>query len=177
MSRWFIAKPQAGQQIEAIPSVLSAELQGHRDEVLEVIIDPDALNAYRISVDELVLVLQRNNRLIPAGNVDLDSGRFAVKVPAVVERAEEVLELPVRSNNEGVVTLRDVGVDRMETAPVTPATGNNTISISVTKRLTLTPLMRWMRFSRWSKRHSRRLVVRMIHRKIRQSSPRGSSRV
>ena len=31
-----------------------------------VIIDPDALNAYRISVDELVLVLQRNNRLIRA---------------------------------------------------------------------------------------------------------------
>ena len=73
------------QQIEAIPSVLSAELQGHRDEVLEVIIDPDALNAYRISVEELVVVLQRNNRLIPAGTVDLDSGRFAVKVPAVVE--------------------------------------------------------------------------------------------
>ena len=96
------------QQIETIPAVLSAELQGHRDEVLEVIIDPDALNAYRISVEELVVVLQRNNRLIPAGTVDLDSGRFAVKVPAVVERADEVLELPVRSNNEGVVTLRDV---------------------------------------------------------------------
>ncbi|GIR72048.1 MAG: hypothetical protein CM15mP74_32990 [Halieaceae bacterium] len=61
------------QQIETIPSVLSAELQGHRDEVLEVIIDPDALNAYRISVEELVVVLQRNNRLIPAGTVDLDA--------------------------------------------------------------------------------------------------------
>ena len=41
------------QQIETIPAVLSAELPGHRDEVLEVIIDPDALNAYRISVEEL----------------------------------------------------------------------------------------------------------------------------
>ena len=59
------------QQIEAIPAVLSADLQGHRDEVLEVIIDPDALNAYQISVEELVVVLQRNNRLIPAGAVTL----------------------------------------------------------------------------------------------------------
>ena len=125
------------QQIEAIPSVLSAELQGHRDEVLEVTIDPDALNAYRISVEELVLVLQRNNRLIPAGTVDLDSGRFAVKVPAVVERAEEVLELPVRSNNEGVVTLRDVArVDRTfkDRTSYARYNGNETISISVTKR-------------------------------------------
>jgi len=125
------------QQIEAIPSVLSAELQGHRDEVLEVIIDPDALNAYRISVDELVLVLQRNNRLIPAGTVDLNSGRFAVKVPAVVERAEEVLQLPVRSNNEGVVTLRDVAsVDRTfkDRTSYARYNGDETISISVTKR-------------------------------------------
>ena len=125
------------QQIEAIPAVLSADLQGHRDEVLEVIIDPDALNAYQISVEELVVVLQRNNRLIPAGAVDLDSGRFAVKVPAVVERAEEVLELPVRSNNEGVVTLRDVAwVDRTfkDRTSYARYNGQETISISVTKR-------------------------------------------
>ncbi|MEL0259622.1 MAG: efflux RND transporter permease subunit [Halieaceae bacterium] len=125
------------QQIETIPSVLSAELQGHRDEVLEVIIDPDALNAYRISVEELVVVLQRNNRLIPAGTVDLDSGRFAVKVPAVVERADEVLELPVRSNNEGVVTLRDVArVNRTfkDRTSYARYNGQETISIGVTKR-------------------------------------------
>ncbi len=125
------------QQIETIPAVLSAELQGHRDEVLEVIIDPDALNAYRISVEELVVVLQRNNRLIPAGAVDLDGGRFAVKVPAVVERASEVLELPVRSNNEGVVTLRDVArVDRTfkDRTSYARYNGQETISIGVTKR-------------------------------------------
>ena len=125
------------QQIETIPAVLSAELQGHRDEVLEVIIDPDALNAYRISVEELVVVLQRNNRLIPAGTVDLDSGRFAVKVPAVVERADEVLELPVRSNNEGVVTLRDVArVNRTfkDRTSYARYNGQETISIGVTKR-------------------------------------------
>ena len=34
------------EQIETVPEVLSAELQGHREEVLEVVIDPDALNAY-----------------------------------------------------------------------------------------------------------------------------------
>ena len=125
------------QQIETIPAVLSADLQGHRDEVLEVIIDPDALNAYRISVEELVVVLQRNNRLIPAGTVDLDSGRFAVKVPAVVERADEVLELPVRSNNEGVVTLRDVArVNRTfkDRTSYARYNGQETISIGVTKR-------------------------------------------
>ena len=125
------------QEIETIPSVLSADLQGHRDEVLEVIIDPDALNTYRVSVEELLVILQRNNRLIPAGTMELDSGRFAVKVPAVVERAEEVLELPIRSSSEGVVTLRDVArVDRTfkDRTSYARYNGQETISIGVTKR-------------------------------------------
>lgn len=133
----YRAALRLSQQIETIPAVLSAELQGHRDEVLEVIIDPDALNAYRISVEELVVVLQRNNRLIPAGTVDLDGGRFAVKVPAVVERADEVLELPVRSTNEGVVTLRDVArVNRTfkDRTSYARYNGQDAISIGVTKR-------------------------------------------
>jgi len=133
----YRAALRLSQQIETIPAVLSADLQGHRDEVLEVIIDPNALNTYRISVEELVVVLQRNNRLIPAGTVDLDNGRFAVKVPAVVERADEVLELPVRSTNEGVVTLRDVArVNRTfkDRTSYARYNGQDTISIGVTKR-------------------------------------------
>ena len=71
-------------EIETIPSVLSADMQGHREELLEVVIDPEALNSYRISSEELLGTLQRNNRLIPAGSLDSGSGRFSVKVPAVV---------------------------------------------------------------------------------------------
>ena len=125
------------QQIETIPAVLSADLQGQRDEVLEVIIDPDALNAYQIAVEELLLILQRNNRLIPAGTMNLESGRFAVKVPAVVERADEVLELPIRSTNDSVVTLRDVArVNRTfkDRTSYARYNGQETISIGVTKR-------------------------------------------
>ena len=125
------------QQIETIPAVLSADLQGHRDEVLEIIINPDALNAYQIAVEELLVILQRNNRLIPAGTMDLENGRFAVKVPAVVERAEEVLELPIRSTTDSVVTLKDVArVSRTfkDRTSYARYNGQEAISISVTKR-------------------------------------------
>jgi len=94
--------------IEAIPSVLSADLQGHREEVLEVLIDPQALEAYRISSESLINLLQRNNRLIPAGSIDTGRGRFSVKVPSVVEEASDVMGLPLVSNGDAVVTLGDV---------------------------------------------------------------------
>jgi len=125
------------KQIETVPAVLSADLQGHREEVLEVIIDPDALNAYRISAEELVAILQRNNRLIPAGTMDLENGRFAVKVPAVVERADDVLALPLRSSLDSVVTLQDVATVRRtfkDRSSFARYNGQKTISISVKKR-------------------------------------------
>ena len=95
-------------ELETIPSVLAADLQGDREELLEVIIDPSALKAYSISSEELINTLLRNNRLIPAGSIDTGQGRFSVKVPSVVEKASDVLGLPVRTEGDTVVTLNDV---------------------------------------------------------------------
>ena len=123
--------------IESIPSVLSANLQGQREELLEVIINEDALHAYRISTEELINILRRNNRLIPAGSLDLGQGRFSVKVPAVVEKASDLLAIPIRSEGDRVVTLQDVASvhrtfkDRTSYARFN---GRQTISIEVKKR-------------------------------------------
>ena len=104
----YIAAMSLRDELETIPSVLAANLQGHREELLEVIIDPSALKAYRISSEELINTLLRNNRLIPAGSIDTGQGRFSVKVPSVVEKASDVLGLPVRTEGDTVVTLNDV---------------------------------------------------------------------
>ena len=123
--------------IESVPSILAADMQGHREELLEVIIDPDALNAYRISSEELLSTLQRNNRLIPAGSIDTGRGRFSVKVPAVVERAEDVLDLPIRFSGDKVVTLKDVASVRRtfkDRTSFARYNGSEAISIAVTKR-------------------------------------------
>ncbi|MEO0436244.1 MAG: efflux RND transporter permease subunit, partial [Pseudomonadota bacterium] len=95
-------------EIETIPTVLSATLAGEREEVLEVLIDPQALEAYNISSETLIRTLQRNNQLIPAGSVDTGQGRFAVKVPSVVETAKDVMDLPIQVSGDSVVTLADV---------------------------------------------------------------------
>lgn len=123
--------------IETIPSVLKAELRGQREEVLEVIIDPQALDAYRISSEALANTLRRNNVLIPAGSVDTGSGRFSVKVPSVVETANDVLDLPIRVSGDAVVTLSDVARIRRtfkDRTGYARFNGENTISVEVQKR-------------------------------------------
>jgi multidrug efflux pump len=124
-------------EIEAIPTVLAANLSGQREELLEVVIDPNQLEAYRVSSEELLNTLMRNNRLIPAGSLDTGEGRFAVKVPSIIEEAQDVFDLPIRASGDTVVTLSDVATvkrtfkDRTSYARIN---GQETISLSLVKR-------------------------------------------
>jgi len=124
-------------EIESLPNVLDAELQGHREEVLEIIIDPVVLEYYQISGEELISTLARNNRLVPAGSIDTGEGRFSVKVPSVIETASDLYDLPVKTGGDAVVTVGDVASlrrafkDRSRFARVN---GQRTISVNVIKR-------------------------------------------
>jgi len=124
-------------EIEALPGVLEAELRGHREELLEAVINPTALESYRISSEELIDTIVRNNRLIPAGSLDTGEGRFAVKVPSIIEEARDVFDLPIRANGDTVVTLEDVATvrrtfkDRTNYARVN---GRDALSLEVKQR-------------------------------------------
>jgi len=95
-------------RVEGLPGVLEADIGGDREEVLEVIIDPVKLESYKISNAELASAVVSNNKLVAAGSMDTGKGRFAIKVPGLYKTASDVLDIPVKVNNEGVVTLRDV---------------------------------------------------------------------
>ena len=88
-------------EIEELPEVMDAQLQGNREEVLEAVIDPVALESYRISGEELINIILRNNRLIPAGNIDTGEGRFSIKVPAIIEDVSDIVDLPLKVMETG----------------------------------------------------------------------------
>ncbi|MAA97715.1 MAG: transporter [Stappia sp.] len=124
-------------QIEAVSTVLEAELSGHREELLEVVIDSMKLESYQVTQQELLTSLSQNNRLVAAGSLDTGHGRFNVKVPGLVETAEDVYSLPIKQNGEGVVTLADIAeVHRTFKDPssFTRVNGHPAISINVVKR-------------------------------------------
>jgi len=125
-------------EIEAIPSVLEANLAGHREELLEVVIDTLRLESYDISQDELIAAVTLNNRLVPAGFLDSGEARFNVKVPGLFKTARDVLGLPVKVKGDGVVTLGDVADIRRTFKDPTSYTrfnGRPAIAVAVIKRL------------------------------------------
>jgi multidrug efflux pump len=96
------------RELEAKPTILSADLSGAREEVLEIEIEPSRLEGYDITYEEILAAVSGNNSLIAAGNLDTGSGRFQVKVPGLIENADDLLNLPVRASGDKVVRLRDV---------------------------------------------------------------------
>ncbi|AVO36379.1 efflux RND transporter permease subunit [Pukyongiella litopenaei] len=124
-------------EIETLDSVLEAGIAGSRDEMLEVIIDPLRLESYNVTALELINVVQNNNQLIAAGEVETAQGTFAVKIPSSFDDPLDVYDLPVKTNGDRVVTLGDLAQinftfeDRVGTARFN---GEKTVALQVVKR-------------------------------------------
>ncbi|HJN49841.1 MAG: efflux RND transporter permease subunit [Pseudomonadales bacterium] len=124
-------------ELEGIPDVLTARLQGHREELLEAVINPAQLEQYGITNVELIRAVSNNNRLIAAGALDTGRGSFSVKVPGLIESRRDVLNLPLKATDDGVVTLSDVTRIRRTFKDVvnhTRANGAPAISLEISKR-------------------------------------------
>ncbi|MEL6566599.1 MAG: efflux RND transporter permease subunit [Pseudomonadota bacterium] len=123
--------------LEALDAVLEASLVGSRDEMVEVVIDPLRLEAYNVTASELIGVVQNNNQLIAAGEIETDQGAFAVKIPSSFDNVRDVYDLPVKINGDRVVTLGDLArinltfEDRTSTARFN---GDDTVALQVVKR-------------------------------------------
>ena len=125
------------REIEGLTDVLEAKLAGHREEVVEAIIDPSRLEHYNITSDQLVNAILGNNLLVPAGQIDTGTGRFSVKVPGLIETYQDVYGIPIKSTPEGVVTLGQItDIRRTFKDPDTFTTVNNkrAILLEVDKR-------------------------------------------
>ncbi len=128
---------QLRDELEAIPGVLSADIGGDREELLEVIVDPVALESYNLNYADLISYVSRNNRLVAAGALDSGQGRFSVKVPGVIEDLQDILTLPVKTDGLKTVTFQDVAnIRRTFKDPTSFArlNGENSIALEITKR-------------------------------------------
>ena len=54
--------------IESIAGVLEVDMRGDREEVLEVVVDPLAMESYGLKQEDLYNLVARNNRLVAAGS-------------------------------------------------------------------------------------------------------------
>ncbi len=131
------AAKELQKKIEDVSGVLEANLQGSRDEMVEVIIDPAKLSSYNLQLDQMIGGVRANNQLVAAGTLEGSEGKYAVKVPALIETVEDVANLPIAANGNAVVRARDLATIRStfeDEKSKARLNGKRAVAIEVSKR-------------------------------------------
>ena len=125
------------EKLEALPGVLEVNLVGTREELMEVVVDPLAMESYGLDQAQIIQFVNRNNRLVAAGALHATEGRFPVKVPGVFESADDVLNMPIKAVGERVVHFKDIAQVRRtykDAESVARLNGTPALAIEVIQR-------------------------------------------
>lgn len=106
-TRTTIAK-DLQEKLEGLQGVLEVDLIGDREELMEIIVDPLAMESYGLDQAQIISFISRNNRLVAAGAMQSSEGRFPVKVPGVFDNAADVLNMPIKAVGDRVVHFKDI---------------------------------------------------------------------
>lgn len=124
-------------RLESLSPILEARLTGHRDEMVEVIVEPSKLESYNITAGELIGAVRNNNLLIAAGDIKTPQGEFSVKIPSSFNSPSDLYGLPIKASGDRIVTLQDLADIRLRFEDPTGFArfnGKPTIALQIIKR-------------------------------------------
>src|SRR5690606_31214041 len=113
-------------------------LQGARDDLVEVIIDPVKLSSYGLRLDQMIQGVGASNSLVAAGSIEGTEGKYAVRVPSLIETVEDVANLPIVAGPNAVVRAQDLATIRStfkDPETVTRLNGQPAIALEIKKRV------------------------------------------
>ncbi len=129
----FKVRPMFG----TLPGVSAPPPFGGNQKTVIIKVDPEKLQGYGISPDEVVQALAKFNMITPAGNVLVGDKMLITNQNAVVENIGELENVPVRTGNGSPVLVRDIAQVQLG-ADVTTGyaliNGKRSVYIPVTKR-------------------------------------------
>lgn len=121
-----------------LPGVSAPPPFGGNQRTIVVRLDPERLQAYRVSPEEAIAAVNRATVVTPSGNVRIgDLNRIASTNATLGGNLSELLEAPVRVGSGNTVYLRDIGSVENGTDIVSSyahVNGKRTVYIPVTKR-------------------------------------------
>ena len=132
-----IADKRIKRQLETVKDVGALTLIGARKREIQVLADPNRLNAYGLSIQQLKDALGRQNVEIPGGRLTGGTREEGVRTLGRIETPEGFEDLIVADRQTGPVRVRDVAtVVDAEEEPRTLArlNGRNAVSLVIRKQ-------------------------------------------
>lgn len=99
-----------------VDGVGSVSISGAPKREIHVYVDPNRLEAYNLSVEQISSVIGAENRNVPGGSFDIGSNTYALRVQGEFEETSQMENIPVGSYGGKIIYLKDVAkiVDSLE---------------------------------------------------------------
>ena len=123
-------------RLQAVPGVGAVNRTGGSERVIRVQLDPASLSAYRVSPQQVMQALQRENQEVPAGRVDYGEIERLVRVTGRVIEPRQFANIVVAVRNNVPIRVSDLGevIDgEADKRSVAEIDGNPAVSIDILK--------------------------------------------
>jgi len=132
-----IAEKKVKEPLESISGVGAIVLIGGRKREVQILIDPERLKAYRLSIKTVATALEKQNVEFPGGRMTQDEGETVIRTLGRVRSVREFESIVVATQGGTPITVADIG--RVEDGVVEPRTvsrfdGKNAVSLILRKQ-------------------------------------------
>ena len=125
-------------KISALQGVLEVDLIGKRKEIVEVVIQPQHIEAYNLAIDAVAQQIAANNLAVTSGSITTGNANFPLKVNGLIEQVDQLNQLPIANRDGQIITLGDVALIRRtyeDPSTLSRVQGKPTIQLQVVKRI------------------------------------------
>jgi HAE1 family hydrophobic/amphiphilic exporter-1 len=132
-----IADKQIKQVLETVQDVGEVMLMGDRRREVRVLLDPNRVNAYSLTVDQIGSAISRQNSEIPGGSFISGASEFSMRTTGRLHDVKDFEKIVLAYKDGSVITLGDVARitdSNEEVRSQTRLDGENAISMSIRKQ-------------------------------------------
>jgi hydrophobic/amphiphilic exporter-1 (mainly G- bacteria), HAE1 family len=133
----LIADKQIKQVLETVQDVGEVSLMGDRRREIRILLDPNRLNAYAMTVDQVRSAVSRQNVELPGGSFIAGPSEIAMRTMGRLRDVHEFEKIVLAYREGSVITLADVARitdSNEEVRSETRLDGENAISLSIRKQ-------------------------------------------
>jgi len=103
-----ILDDQVVNPIARVPGVGSVSISGAPEREVYIYCDPNKLEAYGLTVENISALISAENKNVPGGNFDIGNNTYSLRVEGEFDDPKEMEEIVVSTANNRTVYLRDV---------------------------------------------------------------------
>ncbi|WP_282607273.1 efflux RND transporter permease subunit [Pelagibius sp. Alg239-R121] len=89
------------ERIERVTGISEVDIYGEASQEIEIIVEPELLARYGMTVSEVVTALRRANASVSAGNVDEGKRRYIVRTEGELDTVAKINDVVIRSDSGG----------------------------------------------------------------------------